>query len=107
MAELEGKILGRYELKELIGRGSMAEVYKGYDRLLKREIAVKVFKHTEEQMLLRFIREAEVMSQMSHPHLVTIYDSDSSLIGNIAWYYYIMPLMKGSTLRTRIQRSPL
>ena len=107
MPGLEGKTLDRYELRRLVGRGGMADVYAGYDPLFEREVAVKVFKREEEQMLRRFIREAQVMDSLNNSHLVPIYDSGSSSIGNVTWYYIVMPFMQGGTLRARIRRSPL
>ncbi len=64
MPGLEGKTLGRYELQTLIGRGGMADVYKGYDPHFEREVAVKVFKREDEEMLRRFIREAHLMAAL-------------------------------------------
>ena len=107
MPGLEGKTLNRYQLRRLVGRGGMADVYAAYDPLLEREVAVKVFKREEEQMLRRFVREAQLMDELSNPHLVPIYDSGSSLIGDTPWYYIVMPFMQGGTLRARIRRSPL
>lgn len=107
MPGLEGKTLNRYELRRLVGRGGMADVYAGYDPLREREVAVKVFKREEEQMLRRFVREAQLMDSLSNPHLVPIYDSGSSLVGDTTWFYIVMPFMQGGTLRARIRRSPL
>jgi eukaryotic-like serine/threonine-protein kinase len=107
MPGLEGKTLDHYELRRVVGRGGMADVYAGYDPLYEREVAVKVFKREEEQMLRRFIREAQLMNSLDNTHLVPIYDSGSSLIGDITWYYIVMPFMQGGTLRARIRRSPL
>src|SRR6266568_3356516 len=107
MQGLEGKTLGRYELQTLIGHGGMADVYKGYDPHFEREVAVKVFKREDEEMLRRFIREAHLMAALRNEHLLRIYDSDSSRIGDTTWYYIVMPFMEGGTLRARIRRSPL
>ena len=107
MPGLEGKTLGRYELQTLIGRGGMADVYKGYDPHFEREVAVKVFKREDEEMLRRFIREAHLMAVLRNEHLLRIYDSDSGRIGDTTWYYIVMPFMEGGTLRARIHRSPL
>src|SRR6266700_6068985 len=94
MPGLEGKTLGRYELQTLIGRGGMADVYKGYDPHFEREVAIKVFKREDEEMLRRFIREAHLMAALRNEHLLRIYDSDSSQIGDTTWYYIVMPLWK-------------
>src|SRR5437867_3994661 len=102
MPGLEGKTLGRYELHTLIGRGGMSDVYKGYDPHFEREVAVKVFKREDEEMLQRFIREAHLMASLRNEHLLRIYDSNSGQVGNITWYYFVMPFMEGGTLRARI-----
>src|SRR5437588_1224040 len=107
MVGLEGKTLGRYELHRLVGRGGMADVYQGYDPHFDREVAVKVFKREDEEMLRRFIREAHLMASLHNEHLVQVYDAGQSEIGDIAWYYIVMPFMEGGTLRARIRRSPL
>ena len=107
MPGLEGKTLDHYELRRVVGRGGMADVYAGYDPLYEREVAVKVFKREEEAMLRRFIREAQLMDSLDNTHLVPIYDSGSGTIGDTTWYYIVMPFMQGGTLRARIRRSPL
>ena len=107
MSGLEGKTLDRYELHKLIGRGGMADVYEGYDPHMDREVAVKVFKREDEEMLRRFIREAHLMATFHNEHLVAVYDTGESQIGDVTWYYIVMPYMVGGTLRARIRRSPL
>ncbi len=107
MVGLEGKTLGRYELHRLVGRGGMADVYQGYDPHFDREVAVKVFKREDEEMLRRFIREAHLMASLHNEHLVQVYDAGQSEIRDITWYYIVMPFMEGGTLRARIRRSPL
>lgn len=107
MPGLEEKTLGRYELRRLVGRGGMADVYEGYDLDFDRVVAVKVFKRDDEEMLRRFIREAHLMASLSNPHLVPIYDSGESQLANITQYYIVMPFMQGGTLRARIRRAPL
>jgi serine/threonine protein kinase len=107
MAELEGRTLDRYELRRIIGRGGMANVYEGYDPNFRRVVAVKVFKREDDDMLRRFIREAHVMAGLHHPHLVQVYDSGECLLDGVMRYYIVMPLLSGGTLRTRIRRSPL
>jgi eukaryotic-like serine/threonine-protein kinase len=73
MVGLEGKTLDHYELRKLIGRGGMADVYEGYDQYFRRVVAVKVFKREDDEMLRRFIREANLMASLSNEHLVPIY----------------------------------
>lgn len=107
MAELEGKILDRYELRRIIGKGGMANVYEAYDPSFHRVVAVKVFKRDDDEMLRRFIREARLMASLNHPHLVQIYDSGESQIEGVSHSYIVMPKLTGGTLRTRIRRAPL
>lgn len=107
MAELENRTLGRYELRQMIGKGGMANVYEAYDPSFQRVVAVKVFKREDEEMLRRFIREAELMANLHHPHLVEVYDTGESQLDGITRYYIVMPLLAGGTLRLRIRRSPL
>ncbi len=107
MAELEGKTLDRYELLRLIGKGGMANVYEAYDPSMHRTVAIKVFKREDEEMLRRFIREAQLMASLRHPHLVQVYDTGESKIDGFSRYYIVMPLLTGGSLRVRIRRFPL
>ena len=107
MVDLEGKNLGRYKLQQLIGRGGMADVYQGYDPHFERDVAIKVFKRQDEEMLRRFIREARMMAALRNPHLMPVYDTGEDRVDGFPQYYIVMPLMSGGTLRARIRRSPL
>jgi tRNA A-37 threonylcarbamoyl transferase component Bud32 len=73
-----GEVLAeRYELKELVGTGGMSNVFKAHDRLLDRNVALKVLhqRYTEdEEYLERFRREARSVAQLSHPSIVTVID---------------------------------
>jgi serine/threonine protein kinase len=110
MAELEGKTLDRYELRRLIGKGGMANVYEAIDKQTGRIVAVKIFKREDEEMLRRFMREAELMAswQVSQEnHLVPIFNYGVGQLDNFTHYFIVMPYMDGGTLRARIRRSPL
>src|SRR5260370_28904269 len=107
MPGLEVKTLGRYELDQLVGKGGMADVYKGYDTHFDRTVAVKVFKREDEDMLRRFVREARLMASFHNEHLVPIYDAGQYLADYETRYYIVMPFMEGGTLRTRIRQSLL
>jgi len=107
MAILEGRTLARYELQQIIGKGGMADVYMGYDPRFQRYIAVKVFKHEEDEMLQRFILESHLMSYLHHKHLISIYNAGIAVIDQNPQYYIIMPFMAGGTLHSRIKHSPL
>jgi serine/threonine-protein kinase len=69
--------LGRYEIREIVGEGAMARVYKAYDPEIDRTIAVKLLKAQladDDQYRLRFLREARAAGVLSHPNIVTIFD---------------------------------
>src|SRR5881398_106812 len=70
-------VADRYELVELVGAGGMSNVYKAKDRLLERNVALKVLHPhygDDEEYVERFRREARTVAQMSHPHIVTVID---------------------------------
>ena len=99
---LVGQMLGQYELREILGRGGMAEVYLGYQSSLKRHVAVKVLPAHftgEEGYIERFIREAEIAASLEHPHIVPIIDfgNQSGII------YVVMRLLRGGTLADRVR----
>ncbi len=107
MAGLEGHVLDRYELRQLVGRGGMADVYRGFDTKFQRDVAVKVFKREDEDLLRRFIREARLMASLHNSHLMPVFDTGVDDVDGVPYYYIVMPFMDGGTLRTRIRRGPL
>ncbi len=107
MTDLEGSTLDRYELLRSIGRGGMADVYLAYDPHFEREVAVKIFRREDEEMLRRFVREAQLMASLHNSHLIPVYDSGLSKLDGGNVYYIVMPYMEGGTLRSRIRNSPI
>jgi eukaryotic-like serine/threonine-protein kinase len=70
-------IAGRYELQELVGSGGMSNVFRAYDRLLERSVAIKVLHEQlgqDEDYVERFRREARSVAQLAHPNIVTVID---------------------------------
>ena len=110
MAELEGKTLDRYELRRMIGKGGMANVYEAIDKQTRRIVAIKIFKREEVEMLRRFMREAQLMASwqdsLEH-HLVPIFNYGTGELDNLTHYFIVMPYLEGGTLRARIRRGPL
>ena len=106
---IEGKILGnRYEIIEKVGNGGMATVYKAIDKVLKRNVAVKILRDeftTDEEFIKRFETEAQSAARLTHPNIVSIYDV--GVDGNL--YYIVMELIQGKTLKEIIveERGPL
>ena len=106
---LEGMLLGnRYEIIEKIGNGGMATVYKATDKVLKRDVAVKILRDeftTDEEFIKRFDVEAQSAARLTHPNIVSIYDV--GVEDNL--HYIVMELIKGKTLKEIIleERGPL
>ena len=70
-------IAERYELEELVGTGGMSSVYRAHDRLLERDVAIKVLHErftADGDYVERFRREARAVAQLSHPNIVTVID---------------------------------
>lgn len=95
MKGIEGLTLGRYELRRRIAQGGMAEVYLGYDRRVRRQVAVKVLYGRDEPFVRRFEREALAVGALSHNHILPLYDFGEQS----PWYYLVMPYVDGGTLR--------
>ena len=97
--DLEGRLLGnRYEIKEKIGNGGMAMVYKAKDQVLNRYVAIKILRDeftTDEEFIKRFSIEAQSAASITHPNIVSVYDVGNE--GNL--YYIVMELIKGKTLK--------
>jgi eukaryotic-like serine/threonine-protein kinase len=98
MMDLEGRILaGRYQLGSLLGVGGMARVYVASDRLLERQVAVKVLSPPYAQdpvFVERFRREARAAARLSHPNIVAVFDSGS----DADEHYLVMEYVAGQSL---------
>jgi len=102
MATLTGTTLGKYQILERLGRGGMADVYRGHHTRLDRDVAVKVLHpHLIEgqDFLARFEREAKAVASLKHPHIVQVFDFDSQDDLN----YLVMELIDGGSLRGRLE----
>src|ERR1041385_5169326 len=65
---------GKYQVLESIGEGGFGRVFRGYDPVLKRKVAIKTCSLHEATMRERFAREAEIAANLRHPNIVTVYD---------------------------------
>lgn len=96
------KVDGRYEICELIGVGGMANVYKAYDVIEERIVAVKILREeyaSNEEFLRRFKNESRAISVLSHPNIVKVYDvSFSDRMNSI-----VMEYIDGITLKEYIE----
>ncbi len=101
---MTGKVFGgRYEIKDRIGIGGMAEVYRAQDSTLGRVVAVKVMLPqfaADPSFTQRFRREAAAAANLQSPYIVNVYDwgQDDDT------YYIVMEFVRGSDLKTAIQQ---
>jgi len=101
-----GTRLGSYEITAKLGEGGMGEVYRATDTKLKREVAIKVLPaaFTEDaERLARFEREAQLLAQLHHPHIASIFGLEES--GGIR--ALVMELVEGPTLAERLEQGAL
>src|ERR1700761_5454218 len=93
-----GTLGSRYTLVDVLGTGGMATVYRADDQVLDREVAVKVLSPqyaADPGFLARFEREARHVARLSHPRIVTVFDS--GIDGGTP--YIVMELAAGRSLR--------
>ena len=89
---------GRYKIEQIIGVGGMAVVFKAYDMLMNRAVAIKMLKEEiagEEESVKRFVNESKAVAMMSHRNVVSIYDVN--VREDIK--YIVMEYIEGITLR--------
>src|SRR3954453_23711030 len=92
----------RYRIQREIGRGGMAVVYLADDLRHRRQVAIKFIQPELAQAVgaARFLREIEIAAQLTHPHIVPLFDS-GEIDGKL---FYVMPFLEGESLRARLER---
>ncbi|QBD81705.1 serine/threonine protein kinase [Ktedonosporobacter rubrisoli] len=100
--KMGGTILGHYRILHSLGYGGTATVFLAQDINLQREVAIKVFQPGTGEMqdfLRRFAREARVLAQLDHPHILPVYDyGEQETIACL-----VIPYMPGGSLRDRLR----
>lgn len=99
-------MIGRYEVRSLLGQGGMGEVYRAYDTSLGREVALKVLESSvavDAERVHRFLQEARAASALNHPNIIAIYDAGES--GPVR--FIASELVEGRTLRALVDQGPL
>lgn len=100
-------VAGRYDLMEGIGSGGAASVYRARDRVLGRDVAVKVF-HAESVAaddLVRQEREIRMLSTLSHPGLISVYDAGRHAFEGTVRRFLVMELVSHASLERRLREA--
>ena len=106
MTDLSGARLGSYEVKERLGAGGMAVVYRAIQQPLGREVALKALMPSlisDEGFIKRFEHEARTLARLDHPNILPIFD----FVVSPEVVFLTMPLVRGGTLRDILDRGPL
>lgn len=101
-ADYIGRDFGNVTIVKEIGRGAMGIVFLGYQKSLKRQVAVKVLPKSgskDPSALGLFRDEAETVAVLSHPHIIPLYEMDETE----DCYFQVMQLIEGDSLRTIIK----
>jgi eukaryotic-like serine/threonine-protein kinase len=104
---MSGRIVGHYELLEVLGRGGIGTVHKARDLKLERDVAIKFLAPAiagDAAQKARFIREAKAASILDHPAICTIHEIGESDDGQL---FIVMAHCKGQSLRARLDTTPL
>ena len=103
---LAGSVLsGRYEVLAKIGAGGMAIVYKAHDKVLDRDVAIKILRENfeeKQEIVSNFIKEARSSASLVHPNVVSVYD----VCEQDGLNYMVMELVDGITLKEYIKKHP-
>jgi len=90
---------GRYQIKEILGRGGMGVVYKAFDSVLRRDVAIKTLLDVSDPGSLQlFHREYEVLAHINHPNIVEIIDIGEFEFEGGLKPFFIMPMLPGVSL---------
>jgi predicted Zn finger-like uncharacterized protein len=104
-SESQVKKFGHFNLQTVLGQGAYGRVFKAFDLVLDRDVALKIPKFSSDQQRLveRFLREAKAAARLRHPNIVAVFES-----GQVQNDYYIAAeFIDGETLSTRIEREPI
>ncbi len=106
MDNLVGQNLGRYHIIEPLGQGGMASVFKAFDTVLERNVAIKIIRTDKKEgteqneFLKRFQREAKALAQLDHPYILKVLDYGEQ----DGVPYLVMPFVQGGTLKEKMGR---
>jgi predicted ATPase len=104
LADIHSTLVDRYSVERSLGVGGMSEVFAARDLRHDRPVAIKVVRHdvTAPRVAERFEREVRIAARLQHPHIVPLFDSGAAEDAR----YYVMPLVDGPSLRSRLEAGP-
>ncbi|MEO8502507.1 MAG: protein kinase [Acidobacteriota bacterium] len=105
-----GTRIGPYQITAKLGEGGMGEVYRATDSKLKREVAIKVLPAAfveDQERLARFEREAQLLAQLHHPNIASIFGLEEGDRTGAGVQALVMELVEGEDLSQRLARGPV
>ncbi|NJL93430.1 MAG: protein kinase [Anaerolineae bacterium] len=105
MADLTNQEVRGYQLQEILGEGGFGAVYRAFQPLVKREVAIKVIRAkfaNQPEFIRRFEAEAQLVARLEHLHIVPLYDYWRDPSGA----YLVMRMLRGGTLEDTLARGP-
>jgi len=101
------RLANRYEIVSVVGKGGMGVVYRAYQEMMDRHMAIKMLHShmvTNPEAMQRFLREAKTIAQVQHHHIVTLYDFGVTEVG---LPYLVMDYLEGISLKHLVQTSEM
>jgi WD40 repeat protein len=105
MSEQMGQVVKGYELRERIGGGGFGDVYRAFQQMPRREVAIKKIRPeyaNQADFIRRFEAEAQLVASLEHPHIVPLYDYWRDPDGA----YLVMRWLRGGSVRASLQKGP-
>ncbi len=99
-----GTKIGRYQIESVLGRGRGSVVYRAFDLVVNRQVAIKVLEPSvakNRQLVQDFLRDTGILAEMRHPHILPIYE----VAEHAGTAYFVRLLTDGGTLRTRLRET--
>ena len=103
---ISNRINNRYEIRSTLGQGGMGVVYRAYDHVTRRDVALKTMRDMADAVALElFAKEWTVLAGLSHPNIVDILDTGEFEDNGRRKPYFVMPLLPGTTLDQLIRNA--
>jgi len=96
-----GQSFGRYKIRGQLGSGGEGNVYRAYDRQMDREVALKFPRHSDAEVLERFLRQSKVAAKLEHRNICRVYDAGD--VGGV--HFIVMELIRGTTIQERLAQN--